>query len=181
MSTAPLAMKVDSTPIPVRSHSRRSWRLARRRMQPLPAMITGRSAARSRSKARSTILSSGTERRNRRGSSGVASVWCLAMSSGSSMCTAPGFSVRATRTALRTISGMVCALTILVAHFVTREHLHRVHDLVRLLCGAGGSSPARSALASARGPCWSPPPGDEIGGPGPRVPRQQAGWPVSRP
>ena len=98
-------MNVLITPIPVFSQSVRSCLLARRRMQPLPAIMTGRFDSLIISNAWSTILSSGTERRKRRGAIGAPDTSMLAMSSGSSMCTAPGFSVRARRTALRTISG----------------------------------------------------------------------------
>ena len=46
MSTAPFAMKVLATPMPVFSHSSRSCLLARLRMQPLPARMIGRLALR---------------------------------------------------------------------------------------------------------------------------------------
>jgi len=71
------------------------------------------------SKAWLMILSSGTERRKRRGTIGVPVTGMDATSSGNSMCTAPGFSVRASLTALRTISGIVSGFRIVVAHFVT--------------------------------------------------------------
>ena len=75
------------------------------------------------SKAWSTILSSATERRNRLGVIGSDDVGALATSSGNSKWTAPGFSVRAIRTALRTISGIVSAFSIVVAHFVTGRNM----------------------------------------------------------
>ena len=102
-------MKVEITPIPVFSQSSRNCLLARFRIVPLPAMMTGFFALLIISKALSTMTSSGTERRNRFGFIGLAVVSSFAMSSGSSMCAAPGFSVRAIRTALRTISGIVPA------------------------------------------------------------------------
>ena len=103
----PLAMKVLTTPMPVFLTNSRSCLLARRRIVPLPARMIGRLAVRIISQARSTILSSGTGRRNLRTSIGSVVASRSAMSSGSSMWQAPGFSVRARRTALRTISGML--------------------------------------------------------------------------
>ena len=60
-------MNVLTTPMPVFPQNRCNWLLARRRMQPLPARMTGFFAPHRRSKAWFTILSSGTERRRRLG------------------------------------------------------------------------------------------------------------------
>ena len=123
MSTQPLAMNVLATPMWVFSHSIRSCLEARLRIAPLPARMTGRREDRISSNAWSTTLSAGTARRRRCTASGGSDVSCLAMSSGSSMWVAPGFSVPATRTALRTISGMLSALMIWCAHLVTGRNI----------------------------------------------------------
>ena len=123
MSTQPLAMNVLITPMPVCSQNMRSCWLARMRMQPLPARITGRRAARSIAKARSTCSRAGTGRRKRIGSIAASSVSALATSSGSSRCTAPGFSLRARRIALRTISGRLSGRMMLALHLVTGRNI----------------------------------------------------------
>ena len=182
MSTQPLAMNVLATPICVFSQRIRSCFEARLRIAPLPARITGRRDDRIRSNARSTILSAGTDRRRRCTASGCAVVSCRAMSSGSSMWVAPGFSVPAKRTALRTTSGMLSALMIWCAHLVTSPNIattsmtwwdslcSRSDDP----CPVRTSIGARSMLASAT-------PVIRFAAPGPRVPRQTAGSPVRRP
>ena len=89
------------------------------RMTPFPTRITGRFAASMMSRARSITLSSARGYVVRRISSGLASTLSAAMSSGSSMCAAPGFSSRARRNALRTTSGTVFATVTRLDHFVT--------------------------------------------------------------
>ena len=99
---------------------------ARRRSTPLPARTIGRSAPAMRSAARSIASSVGSgkaacrehERRERRPSTSVA-----AMSSGSSMWVGPGFSRRATRNALATISGIAPGTSTRVVHFVTGSNI----------------------------------------------------------
>ena len=182
MSTQPFAMNVLTTPIPVFSQNRCNWLLARRRMQPLPARMTGLLAFRRSSNAWSTILSSGTDRRRRLGTRGRADVSRLATSSGSSICTAPGFSVVATRTALRTISGMVPGARTVSAHFVTGSNIATTSitwcdslcSRCVVPCPVSTSMGARSMLESAT-------PVMRFVAPGPRVPRHTAGWPVNRP
>ena len=56
-------------------------------------------------------------------SSGFRSIFSLAMSSGSSMWVAPGFSSRASRKALRTTSGVASGTAIRVLHFVTGRNI----------------------------------------------------------
>ena len=182
MSTQPLAMNVLMTPMPVASQNRRSCLEARRRIVPFPAMITGRFAAFSISKAWSAILSSGTERRKRRGSSGVASLSSLARSSGSSMCTAPGFSVRARRTALRMISGIVSTLCTVVAHLVTGSNMATTSMIwCDSLCSRSVEPWPVSTSMGARSMFESATPVIRFVAPGPRVPRAPAGLPVRRP
>ena len=182
MSTQPLAMKVLTTPMPVFSQNSFNCLLARRRMQPLPARMTGFLALRSSSNAWLTILSSVTGRRRRRGVMGFASVSSLAMSSGSSMCTAPGFSVVAMLTDLRMISGMASGVRTVSAHLVTGSNMATTSmTWWDSLCSrwvfpwpVSTSSGERSMLESAT-------PVIRLVAPGPRVPRQAAGMPVSRP
>ena len=119
MSMQPFAMNVVTTPMPVDSTNCRSCALARLRIVPFPARMSGRFASRISSHAWSTIVSSGTGRRNRRTGTGGCVASSRAMSSGSSMRQAPGFSVRASRTALRTTSGMLLGCRIVCPHLVT--------------------------------------------------------------
>ena len=111
------------TPMPVFSHKSRSCLLARLRIQPLPAIMIGRLAFKICSTAWLRILSSATGRRNRSGCNGLESVSIFAMSSGNSIWQAPGFSVRASRTALRIISGILLGCNIVCAHLVTGSNI----------------------------------------------------------
>ena len=116
-------MKVEITDIPVARHSPVKASSSCFLTQPLPAMMMGRFFPVSVSATVSIILRSGTGRTKRLGCIGSSLVSAAAMSSGSSMCTAPGFSPRAMRTALRTISGMVSGLITRTAHFVTGANI----------------------------------------------------------
>ena len=175
-------MKVLTTPMPVFSQRMRSCLLARFRMQPLPAKMIGRRASSSSSKARSTILSAGTGRRKRLGSIGCVSTSCLARSSASSIRQAPGFSVRASRTALRTTSGIVAGCRIACAHLVTGVNMLTTSMFwCDSLCWRDESACPVSTSMGARSMLESATPVIRLAAPGPRVPRQTAGSPVSRP
>ena len=144
---------------------------SRARIAPLPARMSGRFALLSRSNARSTILSSGTDRRKRFGLSGWVVASALAMSSGSSICTAPGFSVRGSQTAFLTTSGIVFGCKMLVAHFVTGSNIATTSMIwcdslckrCEEPCPVSTSMGARSMLASAT-------PVTRLVAPGPRAP-----------
>ncbi len=104
-------MKVFTTGMPVFCARRRSCSDARFRTAPLPARITGFFASAMMSTAALTALWSAAGRRVLRTVSGsIASISRSAMSSGSSMTQAPGFSASATLNALRMTSGTVSGL-----------------------------------------------------------------------
>ena len=113
---------------------------------------------------------------------GSASTSWSAMSSGSSMRQAPGFSVRAMRTALRTISGMLPAWRTDWAHLVMGSYMattsmtwwDSLWSRVVAPWPVRTSMGERSMLASAT-------PVIRLVAPGPRVPRATAGSPVRRP
>lgn len=79
------------------------------RLAPAPITRIGLRAARSFSTAAQIALYSASGRRLRLGGMGRLSVCSAAMSSGSSRCTAPGFSSSARRNASRTREGMLSA------------------------------------------------------------------------
>ena len=127
-------MNVVTTPMPVDSTNCRNCALARLRIVPLPARMSDRLASRISAHARSTMVSSGTGRRNRRTGTGGCVASSRAMSSGNSIRHAPGFSDRASRTALRTTSGIVVRVSDRLPPLGDRpEHADHVHDLMRLL------------------------------------------------
>ena len=104
------------------------------------------------------------------------------MSSGSSMCTAPGFSVVAMTTDLRTISGMASGVRTVSAHLVTGSNIATTSitwcdslcSRWVVPCPVSTSNGERSMLESAT-------PVIRFVAPGPSVPRQAAGVPVKRP
>ena len=98
------------------------------------------------------------------------------------MCTAPGFSVVAIPTDLRTISGIASAVRTVSAHLVTGSNIATTSitwcdslcNRCVVPCPVSTRSGARSMFASAT-------PVIRFVAPGPNVPRQTAGIPVRRP
>ena len=109
---APLPMNVTATgTCSPRANARSSGEACRRRT-PLPARISGRSGPRpARAACRSPRRSAPGRRPRPRQWRSSSPTSVAAMSSGSSMWVGPGFSRRATRKALRTISGIVARST----------------------------------------------------------------------
>ncbi len=95
--------------MPVFSTNWVSIRLVKARLAPAPMTISGDLAVSIRLTAARTALASAAGRRFRLAGIGVASVCSWAMSSGNSMCTAPGFFSWARRKASRTRAGMLSA------------------------------------------------------------------------
>ena len=112
-------MNVVITFSPVWWTKRRSAGAAFWRAMPLPARITGRSAACSSSAARCNSAATGSTSAGGRRGTGSPSSGASITSAGSSRWVAPGFSCSATANALRTASGMMPGSWTRAFHLVT--------------------------------------------------------------
>lgn len=105
--------------IPNELTSRRNMREVCFRFAAAPTTSNGRRACSSRETAAAIDFASAAGRRTRLALSSGSSTSSRAMSSGSSRCTAPGFSSWATRNASRTREGMFAPLTSCRVYFVS--------------------------------------------------------------
>src|SRR5579875_23502 len=175
-------MNVSATGMPVVCTKARRARLAWVRIAPLPARMTGCSAAMMISVARCSSRMPGSGCTGGRGGSGVASSGRDMTSSGSSRCVEPGFSDSATLNALRTTSGTISGLETRAFHFTTGRRMPiRSMYWCDSLCIRSRSDWPVSATRGARSRNASATAVTRLVAPGPSVPRHTPARPVSRP
>ncbi len=175
-------MNVSATGIPVVCTNARSARLAWVRIAPLPARMTGRSAAMITSVARWSSFMPGSGCTGAWRGSGEASSGRIITSSGNSRWVEPGFSDSATLNALRTTSGTISGLETRAFHFTTgRMIASRSMYWCDSLCIRSRSDWPVSATSGARSRKASATAVTRLVAPGPSVPRHTPARPVSRP